>query len=776
MKKISIFIQLVFVMFMLSAIPAISVISVNSASMRKNAEEVIAETALNKIRANKELSDEMLTNIIYDALDLILAKQYDELNRVTAYETLNSDFQYVNAALKIKNSLSDLSNRNKMVHSIFYYMDNSDYLISSNGFIKMEGNDTMDWLDEAEAQIHGAEGTWYPRRLTEVKNGKEKTTELVSYLYRSSSLYTSAKVTIVFNVYEEEISKMIYSDFEEAGGEGFLINGNGDVIAHSNPRQLYSNISSTEYVSKILQSKKDDGYGITSNSDYLYTYKKSALYDWIYVNAYSLDQMYAQSKQITRTGIAMTLIILLIGAVCAVLFSLKISQPIRKLTDEVRGSNPAPVKSRLRSVNEIAYLSGAFGEIQEREKNLKDTLSEGEESMRRVAMSNLVHGESLQEKEKELLHAFFIYDHFIVCILAIDHFNRYQSQTTHEERKTHRVILYEKIRVSFPKEYKLDSIRYNVSSIAIIINFKNYDSDQVNSLIDLSLREVQNSYYKEIGYSLTVGISQVHNHFEGMKTCVDEANEALKKRLVVGSGMIVFYQKPKDADTGTYAGYLHEKRIINYLEIGDMDKIRDELNAVAEELKAMDHIAMDNIMMVFNQMIGSILMYLSGHNCSASAVFGGSQGNLYSMLTEMETIDEIEKFLESIFTKIIVYQKKDIQTEDRDYARMILQYIKLNYATDIDFESLSKEIGISYSYARKIVKESTGKSLIDNLNEIRIEEAKILLERTDLTVAEVSSAVGYHNVQSLYRLFKKFEGLSPKDYCLAISSSDEEDT
>ena len=776
MKKISIFIQLVFVMFMLSAIPAISVISVNSASMRKNAEEVIAETALNKIRANKELSDEMMTNIIYDALDLILAKQYDELNRVTDYETLNSDFQYVNAALKIKNGLSDLSNRNKMVHSIFYYMDHSDYLISSNGFIKLEGNDTMDWLDEAVAQIHGAEGTWYPRRLTEVKNGEEKTTELVSYLYRSSSLYTSAKVTIVFNVYEEEISKMIYSDFEEAGGEGFLINGSGDVIAHSNPRQLHSNISSTEYVSEILRSKKDDGYGITSNRDRLYTYKKSDLYDWIYVNAYSLDQMYAQSKQITKTGIAMTLFILLIGAVCAVLLSLKISRPIRKLTDEVRGSNPAQDTRRLRSVNEIAYLSGAFGEIQEREKNLKDSLSESEESVRRVAMSNLVHGESLQKKEKELLHTFFSYDHFMVCILAIDHFNHYQSQTTHEERKTHRVILYEKIRGSFPTEYKLDSIRYNVSSIAIIINFKNYDSDQVNSLIESSLREVQKSYYKEIGYSLTVGISQVHNHFEGVKICVDEANEALKKRLIMGSGVVVFYQKSKDTDTGTYAGYLHEKRIINYLEIGDMDKIRAELNAVVEELRATDHIAMDNIMMVFNQMIGSILMYLSGHNCSASAVFGGSQGNLYSMLAELETIDEIETFLESIFIKIIEYQKKDNQTEDRDYARMILQHIKLNYATDIDFESLSKEIGISYSYARKIVKESTGKSLIDNLNEIRIEEAKKLLERTDLTVAEVSSAVGYHNVQSLYRLFKKFEGLSPKDYCLAIASSDEEET
>lgn len=774
MKKISIFIQLVFIMFMLSAIPAISVIYVNSVSMRKNAEEVIAETALNKIRANEALSDEMLSNIIYHALDLILAKQYDELNGITSYETLNSDFQYVNAALKIKNSLSDLSNRNKLVHSIFYYMENSDYVISNNGFIKLEDYDDMDWLEDAASQIHGAEGIWYPRRATAMKDGEEKKTELVSYLYRSSSLYTSANVTIVFNIYEEEISKMIYSNLEEASGEGFLINSRGDVIAHSNSIHLYSNISSTEYVGEVLQSKKEDGYGITSDNDYLYTYKKSALYDWIYVNAYSLDQIYTQSEQITRTGIGMTLFIILIGAVCAVLFSLKISLPIRKLTYEVRGVNAEPAKRGLKAMNEITYLSGAFGEIQEREKNLKNSLSESQESIRRVAINNLVHGESLQEKERELLHAFFIYDHFMVGILSLDDFNHYQRLTSHEERKSHRAIIYEKIRDTFPKEYQLDASRYNVSSVALLINFKNYDSSQVNSSIYSSLCEVQKSYYKEIGYSLTVGISQVHNHFEGVKICVDEANEALKRRLVMGRGIIVFYQKPKDSVINTYTSYLHEKRIINYLEIGDMDKIKDELHDVVEDIKTMEYILVDNIMMVFNQMIGSILIYLSGHNSNAAAVFGGSQSNLYSMLAELETLDEIEAFLESIFAKIIEYQSADTLMENHDYARTILQYIKLNFAKDIDFENLSKEIGISYSYARKIIKESTGKSLIDNLNEMRIKEAKALLERTDLTVAEVSLAVGYNNVQSLYRLFKKFEGLSPKDYWASISSDEGE--
>jgi transcriptional regulator, AraC family len=42
---------------------------------------------------------------------------------------------------------------------------------------------------------------------------------------------------------------------------------------------------------------------------------------------------------------------------------------------------------------------------------------------------------------------------------------------------------------------------------------------------------------------------------------------------------------------------------------------------------------------------------------------------------------------------------------------------------------MAEEIGISYSYIRKIMKEVTGKSLSDLINSKRVEEAKILTKR-----------------------------------------------
>lgn len=82
---------------------------------------------------------------------------------------------------------------------------------------------------------------------------------------------------------------------------------------------------------------------------------------------------------------------------------------------------------------------------------------------------------------------------------------------------------------------------------------------------------------------------------------------------------------------------------------------------------------------------------------------------------------------------------------------------------------MSTEFGISYSYMRKIVYELTGKSMIDYLNQLRIDKAKELLLDTDLTIKQVAAEVGYYNVQSFNRFFRKYEGMPPSSYKTAKS-------
>ena len=61
-------------------------------------------------------------------------------------------------------------------------------------------------------------------------------------------------------------------------------------------------------------------------------------------------------------------------------------------------------------------------------------------------------------------------------------------------------------------------------------------------------------------------------------------------------------------------------------------------------------------------------------------------------------------------------------------------------------------------------KAATGSSLIEYLQSLRVEEAKRLLEGTDLPVEDISEQTGYSDTSFFRRLFKRLTGLTPSKY------------
>ncbi|MCW8926245.1 MAG: helix-turn-helix domain-containing protein [Xanthomonadales bacterium] len=61
-------------------------------------------------------------------------------------------------------------------------------------------------------------------------------------------------------------------------------------------------------------------------------------------------------------------------------------------------------------------------------------------------------------------------------------------------------------------------------------------------------------------------------------------------------------------------------------------------------------------------------------------------------------------------------------------------------------------------------KAATGNSLIQYLQNLRVEEAKRLLESSDKPVDEISEQVGYNDTSFFRRVFKRLTGLTPSHY------------
>ncbi|NMA83414.1 MAG: helix-turn-helix transcriptional regulator [Epulopiscium sp.] len=77
---------------------------------------------------------------------------------------------------------------------------------------------------------------------------------------------------------------------------------------------------------------------------------------------------------------------------------------------------------------------------------------------------------------------------------------------------------------------------------------------------------------------------------------------------------------------------------------------------------------------------------------------------------------------------------------------------------------IAEQVGLNHIYLNRIFKLSTGKTLSEYLNIYRIEQSKDMLCNTNHSVAEISKLLGYNDVRSYIRFFKKFVGVTPGDY------------
>lgn len=91
-------------------------------------------------------------------------------------------------------------------------------------------------------------------------------------------------------------------------------------------------------------------------------------------------------------------------------------------------------------------------------------------------------------------------------------------------------------------------------------------------------------------------------------------------------------------------------------------------------------------------------------------------------------------------------------------------FMESNFNQTISVEALASDLGISQRHFVRRFKRATGDSPLLYLQRIRIETAKKKLEKTMLSIDEITQNVGYENPNSFRKLFKKNTGLSPSQY------------
>lgn len=94
----------------------------------------------------------------------------------------------------------------------------------------------------------------------------------------------------------------------------------------------------------------------------------------------------------------------------------------------------------------------------------------------------------------------------------------------------------------------------------------------------------------------------------------------------------------------------------------------------------------------------------------------------------------------------------------------VQNFINRNYTGSIRLNDISQEVCVSVNYLNNIFKSITGKTIMQYLEDFKIDKAMQLLIKTDFTVNNIALKLGYCDQYYFSKAFKKSTGYSPTQF------------
>ncbi|MEW8956366.1 response regulator [Clostridium sp.] len=347
----------------------------------------------------------------------------------------------------------------------------------------------------------------------------------------------------------------------------------------------------------------------------------------------------------------------------------------------------------------------------------------------------------------------------IIVNIENDNYSKILEEGREEEIYTHNRF----IREACYKEFNMECfvVECHQDRLALIINVStNF------ALLHNKLNYMQKNLINNHNIHITMGVSNINTLYD-IKECYDESKLALKEKLYLGKGNIIYFKDINSINSIDINGYhilikKHEE-IILLIKAKDKVKLEKKLKDlyfnIFKTYKIEEHI----INQITLNLIFRIKTMLKSYNLNTDFLIE-RETNMFKEDSKLQTIDEAFSSVHSIcIDSIRLLKETYIESEDTTISKAI-DYIKDNYNKDLSLSNVAKHAYLSESYLSRKIKQTLGVGFSEYVNSLRIEKSIELLRDPNLKVSEIALMVGYSDYRYFSNIFKKYTGYSPKEF------------
>lgn len=297
---------------------------------------------------------------------------------------------------------------------------------------------------------------------------------------------------------------------------------------------------------------------------------------------------------------------------------------------------------------------------------------------------------------------------------------------------------------------------YNKEIFAIFQLNKELSAAERNALMEADLSSIDKNIRQYMNGGLIYGIS---GEFEDLRETRERYEEA------VAAADLSFYEPEK------HVFYYREQGLDisaaaftsgRFLEKDGMEIFEKELDAILQKA----YFQRWPVRQLKEQLIQNISILgwdiLKEHNFSQEFVQEcNAQLLSASSVNQARSMQELKECLADSMRSFHTALLHEIKTDDLAAA---FSYIEQNLREKITLAELADICCMSIPSFCKKFKDRTGMTLVQYMNEKRIEKAKILLQNKSYSLWEISEKTGFSNANYLIRVFKKVTDQTVSEY------------
>ncbi|MCR2806993.1 response regulator [Paenibacillus soyae] len=304
------------------------------------------------------------------------------------------------------------------------------------------------------------------------------------------------------------------------------------------------------------------------------------------------------------------------------------------------------------------------------------------------------------------------------------------------------------------------SFIFSETEVAALVNMPGTDMAKLLEIAESIRRQMKSLS----NLTVTIGVGRPVKGFESMTIPFREAGIALLYRLVVGGDKVLDY---RCAAQGQEFKPDMKRWSWEALERAVSEGRRDEAERLVE-LSITELCSKAGTPELVHQQICKLLIHfyeLSEDMGLTDGWLGGQ--DIRSLLVEICSISSSRELIDvcrSLLGRLASGIASGSKPPEREPIGLAEKYLEKHYHEPITLKDIADKVFLNASYFSTLFKQRTGKTFVERLTEIRVEEAKRRLASSEEKILSIAETTGFANIRHFNRVFKTETGVTPKEY------------